>query len=196
MRADGWTPAAIRLRDDDLLGSVVAACGPMHIAPADDFFARFVQSVVRQQLSMAAADAIHQRLRSRCDMTPAAIRRTDIAVLREAGLSRRKAETMRALAGAFEDGGWCRDTFADRSNEEVIETLTAVDGIGVWTAKMQLIFSLGREDVFPVEDLGVRRGMCALTGEELSRAEMLKIAERWRPHRSLASVYLWAAQEG
>lgn len=184
----GVTPV---LRADDLLGEVVQEVGPISTAPARSFFRRFVRSIVRQQVSMASATAIEGRLESAVDLTPAAVVSADPDRLRSAGLSEQKTRSVLAVAEQFHDGTWSREAFADRSDEEVIEELTQVHGIGVWTAKMQLMFSLGRPDVFPVEDLGIRNGMTALVGEELTRAEMVEVSQRWAPRRSLAARYLW-----
>lgn len=195
MSAVEWTAGAKRLRADDLLGPVVRRHGHQRIDPAGDFFDRFVRSVIRQQVSMAAADAIYDRLAERYPVTPPAIRDADPASLREAGLSTQKAATIRELAIAFQERDWSRESFANESNDAIIAELTTVTGVGVWTAKMQLIFSLGRPDVFPVEDLGIRRAMHHLADEELTRAEMREMAERWRPDRSLAALYLWNAED-
>lgn len=183
------------LRTDSILGPVVSELGPREIEPADDIFARFVQSIVRQQISMAAAGAIFDRLTAACELTPAGVHAVDRARLRDVGLSERKIDTIRAVATAFKDRGWDRATFADMSDEAVIAELTSVPGVGVWTAKMQLMFALGRPDVFPVEDLGVRQGIEQLVGRELTRAEMTEIAAAWRPYRSIASIYIWELRD-
>jgi DNA-3-methyladenine glycosylase II len=82
------------------------------------------------------------------------------------------------------------------SDDAVVEELTTIRGVGPWTAKMFLLFALGRPDVFPVEDLGVRRGMEQVVGRELTRGEMRDRAAEWAPYRSYASLYLWRAYEG
>lgn len=196
MTAEARDDGVDRLCQDDLLGPVVRREGPRTLSPAPDFFGRFVRSIVSQQVSTAAAEAIYARLEDRCELTPAGIRRTPPGALESVGLSAQKAEYLDHLARAFEERRWSRAYFDGMSNEEVITELTAVKGVGVWTAKMQLIFSLARPDVFPVEDLGIRRGMETLTGEALRRDEMVAVAERWRPDRSLASVYLWEISNG
>ncbi|MBS3760683.1 MAG: DNA-3-methyladenine glycosylase 2 family protein, partial [Halodesulfurarchaeum sp.] len=93
---------------------------------------------------------------------------------------------------AFDERNWSRDSFADLSDEAVIEELTEIRGIGPWTAKMFLQFGLGRSDVFPVEDLGIRQAVTELYGVE-SRAAMREQAEVWAPYRSIGSLYLWRA---
>lgn len=181
----------VQLRQDELLGPVVDRVGERQLEPADDFFARFARSVIRQQVSMAAATAIESRLLDRVSLTPEEILATDAATLREAGLSAQKAQTVHAIAERFSNDDWSRDAFAHMSNDRIIDELTTIRGVGVWTAKMQLIFSFARPDVFPVEDLGIRNGMEVVLGEPLSREEMVDISHRWSPVRSLASLYLW-----
>ncbi len=184
-----------QLRTDEYLGPIVAKVGPRRIDPDPAFFPRFVRSIVRQQVSMSAAASIEERLRSSIELTPAVVAQTEPGLVQEAGLSTQKAETVVRVADRVASGDWSRDAFADLSDQEAIAELTTVRGVGVWTAKMQLMFSLGREDVFPVEDLGIRRGMQTLIDEELSRAEMVEFAERWRPVRTRASLYLWEVSD-
>jgi len=187
--------AIATLRDDGYLGPLVEAHGPLTIEPADDFYRRFVVSIVRQQVSMASAAATRERLFAAVDPTPAAMLAADEETLREAGLSRQKARYVRTVATAFEERGWSTEFFADMDDEEARAELTDVTGVGEWTANMQLLFSLGRADVFPVGDLGIRKGMATLFDADLTRAEMVERAERWRPYRSYASLYLWRVEE-
>jgi DNA-3-methyladenine glycosylase II len=114
--------------------------------------------------------------------------------LRDAGLSRQKAGYVRNAAEAFRDG-YSRSYFAAMDDERVLEELTGISGVGQWTARMQLLFSLGRPDVFPVGDLGVRKGMQTLFERELDRDAMVEAAERWAPYRSYAALYLWQIEE-
>ncbi len=109
-----------------------------------------------------------------------------------AGVSRQKRRYLYALAEAFESGQLSGVRFARLSNEEAIERLTAVVGIGRWTAEMFLMFSMRRRDVFPVDDLGVRKGMERLFGVS-GVPETIERAECWRPYRTVASIYIWKA---
>jgi len=182
------------LAADPDLGPLVEAHGPLTIEPADDFFWRFVVSVLRQQVSMASAAATRERLEAAVETTPAGILAADEQVLRDAGLSRQKTDYVCNIAAAFRDRGYSKAYFAEMTDEEVVAELTTIKGVGEWTANMQLMFSLGRLDVFPVGDLGIRKGMNALYGD-LTRAEMVERAERWAPYRSYASLYLWRVEE-
>ncbi|WP_136715634.1 DNA-3-methyladenine glycosylase family protein [Halorientalis salina] len=183
------------LAADDYLGPLVERHGTLTIEPAADFFQRFVVSVLRQQVSMASAAATRERLFEAVEVTPEGVLAADEAVLRDAGLSRQKTRYVENIAEAFVDGRASRDRFASMSDDAVRAELTEITGVGAWTADMQLVFSLGREDVFPVGDLGIRKGMETVFGEEMTRAEMRGRAERWAPFRSYASLYLWRAEE-
>ncbi len=187
--------ALAELSDDDRLGPVIDRHGPLTIEPADDPFERLVVSILRQQVSMASAAATRERLFDAVEVTPGGLLAADESTLKDAGLSRQKTRYVRNVAEAFADNGWDHEAFAAMSDGEVREELTAITGVGEWTANMQLLFTLGRPDVFPVGDLGVRKGMEELHGREMSRAEMVEEAERWAPYRSYASLYLWRAKE-
>ena len=172
------------LRDDEYLGPLIDEHGELTVDPAEEFFARFVTSILRQQVSMASAAA-----------TRDGILAADEATLREAGLSRQKTRYVRNVAEAFE-AGLSRASLAALDDDAARERLTDITGVGEWTANVQLIFSLGREDVFPVGDLGVRKGMARLFDLDVEdRAEMVARAERWRPYRTYATLYCWQVEE-
>ncbi|QZX99008.1 DNA-3-methyladenine glycosylase family protein [Halobaculum rubrum] len=183
------------LRGDDRLGPVIDRHGPLTVDPAADPFERLVVSILRQQVSMASAAATRERLFDAVEVTPEGLLAADEETLKDAGLSRQKTRYVGNVAEAFADNDWDREAFAAMDDEAVREELTAITGVGEWTANMQLLFSLGRPDVFPVGDLGIRKGMEELYGREMSRAEMVEAAERWAPYRSYASLYLWRAKE-
>jgi DNA-3-methyladenine glycosylase II len=182
------------IRTDETLGPIVEEHGELVLEPAEDPFARLVVSIVNQQVSTQSAAAIRERLFDRFEVTPGAILAADEAALREAGLSGAKVRYVRSVAEAFRDDRITPERFEGMPEDEVVAALTEVTGIGAWTAKMYLMFVLGREDVFPVEDLGIRRGMELLYGD-LTRAEMVERAEPWRPYRSYASLYIWQHYE-
>jgi DNA-3-methyladenine glycosylase II len=161
-----------------------------------DAYGALVRSIVGQQLSTKAARTIFERLTGLFGghtPTPRQLLDADPEAIREAGLSRPKVAYLRDLAERVEDGDLALDSLAELPDEEVAEQLTAVKGLGPWTVDMFLIFHLGRPDVLPVGDLGIRRAVQIAYGlEELPGPDELeRIAEPWRPHRSLACLYLW-----
>ena len=183
------------------MAALVDRHGWLPVEPADDEFSRLCTSIVNQQLSTASAAAIHERFLGVLggDPTPDRVLAADEEDLRDAGLSRTKVEYLRSAATAFRDGGrdLTREGLADVDDDAVVEALTEIRGVGEWTARMYLIFALGREDVLPLGDLAVRKGLERVynDGEELSRTEMRDIAERWRPYRSYGTRYVWAEYE-
>jgi DNA-3-methyladenine glycosylase II len=183
------------LRADPDIGPLVETHGKLTLDPASDLFERLVVSILRQQVSMASAAATRERLFDAVTVTPVGIRDVDDEVLRDAGLSRQKTRYVNEVAETFLAEDYSLASFEDATDGEIREALTAITGVGDWTANMQLLFAFGREDVFPVGDLGIRRGFEAVAGEGYSRAEMREYAERWSPYRSYASLYLWRASE-
>ncbi|WP_200531918.1 DNA-3-methyladenine glycosylase 2 family protein [Halorubrum sp. LN27] len=192
---------AATLREDPTMARLIDRHGPLRVEPAGDEFARLCTSIVNQQLSTASAAAIHERFLDALggDPTPDRVLAADEDRLRETGLSGTKVEYLREVAGAFSDGDrdLTREGLADASDEEVVAALTEIRGVGEWTARMYLIFALGREDVLPLGDLAVRKGIEQVynDGEELTRAEMREIGDAWRPYRSYGTRYVWAEYE-
>ena len=163
----------------------------------DDHYGALVRSIVGQQLSTSAARAIYNRLTERYGgrtPTPAEVLADDPEELRAAaGLSRAKVTFLRSLAEHVIDGELELERLDDLPEEEVSAELVAVKGLGQWSADMFLMFHLQRPDVLPVGDLGIRRAMMVRYGLSALPAptEMEKIAEPWRPYRTLACRYLW-----
>jgi DNA-3-methyladenine glycosylase II len=163
---------------------------------ARDPWAVLVSAVVGQQLSTKAAATIRGRLMEPYGErmpTPAELLEANEKDLRAAGLSGRKVEYLRDLARHVGEGELDLGALATMSDEEVIEEITAVRGFGRWTAEMFLIFHLGRPDVLPVGDLGIRKAAQRAydLDEPPNPEELERIAEPWRPQRSLACLYLW-----
>jgi DNA-3-methyladenine glycosylase II len=186
---------------DDTLARVIDERGPLDLEarvrgrPADAYGA-LLRAIVGQQLSVKAARTIYERFTALFDgRTPAPEQLLEVNAdtLRAAGLSRAKAAYVRSLAEHVISGELELDRLDELSDEQVAAELVAVKGLGQWTADMFLIFHLGRPDVLPVGDLGVRRAVERLYGFEAlpSAAELEALGERWRPWRSLASLYLW-----
>ncbi|MFC6755453.1 MULTISPECIES: DNA-3-methyladenine glycosylase family protein [Haloarcula] len=183
------------LREDPDIGPLVDAHGELTLDPAEDLFQRLVVSICRQQVSMASAAATRDRLFDVVEMTPAGVLAADDTLLKEAGLSRQKTRYVNEVAAAFEEQGYSVEYFEGLADDAVRDELTGITGVGAWTANMQLLFSLGREDVFPVGDLGVRKGFTNVVGDGYSRPEMVEYAKQWAPYRSYATLYLWRAEE-
>jgi DNA-3-methyladenine glycosylase II len=201
MAATAETSAVEALRAaDPVLRQVIDDVGPL-----GDFFAgrptdhwgTLVRSIVGQQLSTRSAAAIYGRLLERFGdraPTPEEVLADEPEALRTAaGLSHAKVRYLRSLAEHVLDGSLQLDRLHDRSDEEVVAELTAVKGIGEWSAHIFLMFHLRRPDVLPVGDLGIRRAVKIHYGmaELPAPAELTEIAEPWRPHRTLACIYLW-----
>jgi DNA-3-methyladenine glycosylase II len=182
------------LARDETLAPLVESYGPLELDPTGDPFERLVVSLVNQQLSSAAAATIRERLFDRFEVTPDGLLAADEDALRDVGLSRQKVDYVRSVADAAREGSLDRERFAAMDDAAVVDELTDIRGVGEWTAKMFIMFVLGRPDVFPVEDLGVRRAMESLFGD-LTRAEMVDRAGPWRPYRSYAALYLWHHHE-
>lgn len=182
------------LRTDPVLSGVIDMYGPVSLESAEDPFVRLVVSIINQQLSSASASAIRERVFDRFEIAPEPLLDADETELRELGLSHQKIEYVQNAARAFSENDLTRNFFAGMTNQAVIEELTTIRGVGVWTAKMFLMFALGRKDIFPVEDLGIRNGMIELYGE-CTREEMIDVAEQWRPYRSIAALYIWRYYE-
>ena len=164
----------------------------------DDRFLALARIVIGQQVSTAAARTIWGRVLEAFDgaPTPEAVAADGAEeTLRSAGLSGRTASYVAGIAGAIVAGDLRPDDLEEMDDEQVIETLVAIKGLGRWSAEMFLMFDLGRPDVFSGGDLGLRHGIRIAYGmeEPPSPAEATEIAERWAPHRSLASLYLWEA---
>lgn len=183
------------LRNDPKLKPLIAEHGELTLEPAEKPYERLVVSIINQQLSTQSAAAIKERLFDQFAVTPDAMIAADNTTLRELGLSRQKIEYIKNAGEQFLADNLTPARFKEMSDEEVITELTDIRGIGVWTAKMFLMFVLAREDVFPVEDLGIRNAMTELYDLN-ERKPMREKAGEWKPYRSIASLYLWRAIEG
>ncbi len=191
-----------RLRaSDDTLARVIDERGPLDLEARvrgrpQDAYGALLRAIVGQQLSVAAARTIYNRftdLFGGRTPTPEELLEVDADTLRGVGFSRAKAGYIRSLAEYIISGELELDRLDELGDEEVARELIAVKGLGQWSVDMFLIFHLGRPDVLPVGDLGVRRAVERLYGLEAlpSAAELEALGERWRPYRSLASLYLW-----
>jgi len=191
-------------RADKVLARVIKRVGPCTLKPATrrSPFQALVQSVAHQQLNGTAATTILRRMIAlfpgKTFPSPEDLLAVSDQKLRSAGLSRAKTAAIKDIAAKALDGTVAsRRALARLTNEEIIERLTVIRGVGPWTVEMLLMFTLGRPDVLPVTDYGVRSGFAKVYGlrELPSPREVLEHGERWRPHRTIASWYLWRALE-
>jgi DNA-3-methyladenine glycosylase II len=187
-------------RRDPVIARVIERVGPLTLRPQRDRFGMLVRSILAQQISTAAARSIRQRLLNLIapqKLRPEVIAGISIERLRTAGLSPQKASYLHDLAAKVADGSVRLSRVGRMSDDEVIEELTQVKGIGVWTAQMFLIFSLGRLDVFPPDDLGIRTAIRNLYGlDELPKRDACReIGDRWRPLATAGTWYCWRSLE-
>ena len=188
------------MRRDRRLARVIRRAGACELVPRGDPYGTLMRSIIYQQLQGRAAAAIAGRLRALYGgryPKPEALRATGDTPLRAAGLSRQKIAALRSLADAFADGQIRSRQLFHMDNAAVVAAVTQVRGIGEWTAHMLLISSLGRTDVLPVGDYGIRKGAMLVYGllAMPKPAALEALAEPWRPYRSVGSWYLWRATE-
>ena len=202
MDQDSWRAAADILADrDPVMRRLVDQAGPVEYRPpSGPHFDALVQAIVYQQLAGPAAAAIHRRLIAAVDgtLTPERLLALPPESLRAAGLSGAKAASVTDLAAKVLDGTVLLDPVGLRgeSDAEVVKRLTAVRGIGPWTAEIFMMFQLGRLDVWPTGDLGVRKGFGLAWGIPTPTAKELEpLGEPYRPYRSIVAWYCWRATE-
>jgi DNA-3-methyladenine glycosylase II len=191
------------MRRDPKLATLMKRVGTWRLpaAGAPDPFLSLVRVIASQQLSSKAADTIFGRvvtlLGGKDLVTPAHVLAADPLALRAAGLSRPKISYLRDLAERVADGRLDLHSFREHTDEEIIVAITAVKGLGRWSAEMFLMFRLNRPDIFPTGDLGIVKGMQKLHGMKKRPAErtMIRLAETWRPYRTVAAWYLWRLLE-
>jgi len=192
--------AAYLTNHDQTLAPVIKNHGLCTIQPHKDYYRELVDSIISQQLSVKAAAAIEKRFVALFDgnyPTPEQILKKDVEAFRAAGLSYAKGKYVRDIAQHILDGELVLDNFDELGNDEIIKELVAVKGIGEWTAHMFLMFCMGRSDILPVGDLGIKNGMRQLyqLSDAPSPEQMQAIASlnHWHPYESIASWYIWAS---
>src|SRR4030042_340712 len=190
-----WDKGETLLLKDKHLGPLVKKYGHCRIKPSkkQDYFTDLVESILSQQLSGKAAATIFGRVRVGLggEVSPAKILKTKDAKFRSWGISRQKTSYIKDLAKRVERGELNLKKLDTLSDEDVIAKLVAVKGIGRWTAEMFLMFTLARQDVFPVDDLGIRNGVKKMFGKALDARKVGQLADTWKPFRTLASWYIW-----
>ena len=181
-------------RRDRKLGRAIGHIGMIERQVMPDLFKALVHSVVAQQISSKAAATVWGRLCGRLlDITPRKVASTDVSDIQKCGLSMRKSRYIKGIGEAAFRGGLDLLELREMPDEGVIEKLSFLPGIGVWTAEMLLIFSLCRPDVVSWGDLAIQRGMMKLYGlKDLSKKQFDRFRKRYSPCGSVASLYLWA----
>ncbi len=187
-------------KSDPVMKRIIKAVGPCNVKIKTNRFQMLVASIIGQQISGNAARTIYNRLLDAIEsksIKPEHLVGYTVEELRELGVSRQKATYLIDLAEKVDGGQVMLTKFAKMENEEVIEQLTQVKGVGRWTAQMFLMFSLGRLDVFPVDDLGIKNAIILnyKLRKEPDKKRMEKIAAPWNPFETIASWYLWQSLE-
>jgi DNA-3-methyladenine glycosylase II len=195
MKPDYWDRAKRSLaRRDPTMAGIMRGHPKVFLARRGEAFMTLARAIVGQQISVKAAQSVWDRFAA-CvgDVTPENVLRRERPVLRACGLSDRKTEYIADLAQHFADGRIHVDRWPQMSDEAIIAELVEVRGIGRWTAEMFLIFNLLRPDVFPLDDLGLQKGirLSYFRGRKVSLERMRRLGEGWRPWRSVATWYLW-----
>jgi len=189
-----WKEAQKHLSEDRYIGPLIKKYGDCTIKPKHhrDYFEDLCGAIIGQQLSGRVADVIFKRFEV-CvrRVKPQNILGTTDQKLRDCGMSWAKVSFIKNLAEKTQTGELKTKKLAKLSDEEVEKELVAIKGIGKWTAQMFLIFTLGRPDVFPIDDLGIKNGMKKIIKKEMTKGQMINFAERWKPYRSIASWYIW-----
>jgi DNA-3-methyladenine glycosylase II len=181
---------------DPVIHGVIRRVGPYRLKPSRDRFGMLVRSIISQQISIGAARAIRGRLEAlvgAAGLKPESLVALRIDQLRSVGLSPQKASYVLDLAEKVQSRAVNLSRIGRLADEQVIAELTQIKGIGRWTAQMFLIFALGREDVFPIDDFGVRAAIMRLYSfsEPPAKPVLIEIGQRWSPFASIASWYCW-----
>ena len=181
-------------RKDKKLARIIEQIGPIERAVNPDLFSALIHSIVAQQIATKAAPTVWNRLLERCGaITPQCLYAMNAAEIQQCGLSMRKARYIHGASRAVVLQELSLDEFPALPDAEIIARLAALEGIGVWTAEMLLIFSLQRPNIVSWGDLAIRRGMMALYGlKRLEKSQFDTYCKRYSPYGSVASLYLWA----
>lgn len=189
-----WDDAKTELmKRDRIMRKLIPQFGDLHLVGRGEPFTTLARSVVGQQISVKAAEAVWQRFLVMCPKcTPAQVLKAG-ENLASCGLSKRKAEYILDLAEHFKAKRVHADKWSDMEDEDIIAELVQIRGIGRWTAEMFLIFNLLRPNIFPLDDLGLLKSISLnyFSGEPVSRSDAREVAANWEPYRTVATWYLW-----
>ncbi len=192
-------PHVKHLLKDKKLAKAVKQAGRIELRKRKNVFVHLCGSIMSQQLSTKVADVIHQRflkLFKDKEPTPEQLLNIEHETLRSIGLSNAKARYVKNVAQFAIDKGLDAKTLNKMNNEELIEYITEIKGVGRWTAEMILMFTMGREDVFAVEDLGIQNAMIDLYNIKVKdkkkfKEKIIAVSQQWSPYRTYACMYLW-----
>jgi len=190
-----WEKAEKHLSKDKYIGPLIKKYGHCKISPSKkkDYFNDLVDAITSQQLSGKAASTIFNRVKEKCggNITPEKLKESETEELRKCGLSYAKCSYVKNLTENVINSELKVKILDKLSDEEVMKELVVVKGIGAWTAEMFLMFSLARQDIFPVDDLGIQKGIKLLLKRNLSPQKLAQFAIRWKPYRTPAAWYIW-----
>ncbi|MBJ10870.1 MAG: hypothetical protein CMP66_05360 [Flavobacteriales bacterium] len=190
--------AIIFLKNDAILGSYIKSISVPKYSIETDYFSSLCKYIIYQQLSVQSAAKTHARFLMLFDsLNPIRLLKTDEEILKQTGLSYRKIEYLKELSKSFINNDNFQK-FSKKTNDQIIQILTSVKGIGSWTAEMFLIFTMQRMDVFSSKDIGLLNALKIVFDLD-SRPSFLDaelLSERWMPYRTIASLYLWKIIEG
>ena len=190
-----WEKAKKELIKKDLkLGKIIQNYPNDFLFTKSDPFHTLARSIVGQQISVKAAQSVWDRLEFKLKIVSAVnIRNTHYMTIKSCGLSKQKISYLKNLADAFNNERVKPEEWKNLSDDEIIAQLIEIKGIGRWTAEMFLIFNLCRPDVFPVDDLGLIKGICKLYNLKypITKEHAIKLSNKWKPWRSVATWYFW-----
>ncbi len=182
------------IEKDKTLGKVIQCYPEDFLFTKSDPFYTLARSIIGQQISVSAAQAVWDRFEKKAKkIEPQTVKNMHHMKLKSCGLSRQKISYLKSLSDAFIEKKIQPNKWESLENEIIIEELTQIKGIGRWTAEMFLIFNLCRPDIFPVDDLGLIKGICKCYNLEypITKERALKLSKRWQPWRSVATWYFW-----
>lgn len=190
-----WSLAKKELKKNDKkLGKIIDSYSEDFLFSKSDPFLTLARSIVGQQISVKAAQSIWDKLVIKVEkINPIRIRGTHSNTLKSVGLSRQKVLYLKNLSGAFINNQLKISSWNKMNDEEIIIELVKIKGIGRWTAEMFLIFNMCRADIFPLDDIGMIKAICKIynLNYPISKKILIKIGDKWRPYRTVATWYLW-----
>ena len=192
MKIDFWEKAKEHLCEKDKkLNNIIISAGNVYLETSKDPFTTLFNSILGQQISVAAAESIKKRIVSKYKITPKSFSNATIDDLRNCGLSRMKIKYLKDLSSKVLNQEILFDEIKLQDDNEVIKSLTKVNGIGNWTAEMFMIFYLGRPNILPINDIGIINSLVKIYGEDKKNINFEKYFLLWSPWNTVASWYLW-----